>query len=164
MRTSFSQHNERCPLSRNSWEGQPKSTHISPKRVGVYGHCWALVFTARTSTAWSPPLQHQDPGSHLTMRCRATQSSLASRQPDVAASRFHILVEMWWTVINHCPHSRRNGPEVRSTPATRKRYVTVSLRSPVSRGPRLVGLQWFTTTPVGRLWFSCDPNTLRRAT
>lgn len=63
-------------------------------------------------------------------------------------------------MINHCPHSRRSGPEVRPTPATRKRYVIVSLRSSISRGPRLVGLQRFTTTPVGRLWLAATPHVM----
>jgi len=75
----------------------------------------------------------------VTLRCAAGPLRQVLRRDsiDVAASRFHILVEMWWTVINHCPHSLRNGPEVRSTPATRKRYVIASLRSTISRGPKV---------------------------
>jgi hypothetical protein len=130
---------EHCPLSRNSRGGQPKSTHIPPKRDGVYGHRWALVFTARTSTAWSPPLQHQDPGSHLAVCFRATLSSFTSRQHRRSGKP---LPHPGRDVVD-CDKSPstfpKEWPEVRSTPATRKRYVIASLRSAISRAPRLVG-------------------------
>jgi hypothetical protein len=154
-----SQHVRAVQESGDSVEGRPKSTHSLSKQTGVLGHRWALVFTARTSTAWSPPLQHQDPGSHTSETSRATLSILRlDNKTSATGVAVHTLVEVW---VN-CDKSQLVTPEgvypmVRSPPATRKRYAVGNCICPTGRGPGLTGLQWFTTSPVGRLRSDCNP-------
>lgn len=49
-------------------------------------------------------------------------------------------------------------PEVGPSPATRKRYAIGHCIDSIGREPRLIGLPWFTTSPVGSLRLAATPH------